>query len=67
MVWLRQQQSWQGEGILVDIMKQRGTFLIPQLGLECKARLKEKEALNHPYPLTLSEVDLPELTAYFRT
>jgi len=52
---------------LVDIMKQRGTFLIPQLGLECKARLKEKEALNHPYPLTLSEVDLPELTAYFRT
>jgi len=48
-------------------MKQRGTFLIPELGMECKVRLKEPKELNCSVQLTLSEVDLPELTAYFRS
>ena len=67
MGWLRNQDRWSSTGVLVDQMKQRGTFLIPQLALECKSRLKQPLALNESVTLTLSEVDLPELTAYFRT
>lgn len=67
MVWLQKQGAWSTSGTLVDLMKQRGTFLIPELALECKARLKGSVALNETVPLKLSEVDLPELTAYFRT
>ncbi len=67
MVWLQQNASWSGEGVLVNLMKQRGTFLIPELGMECKVRLKEPKELNCSVQLTLSEVDLPELTAYFRS
>lgn len=66
MVWLMQQQAWQGEGVLVDVMKQRGTFLIPELAMECKARLKQPTELNQSVQLSLNESDLPELTAYFR-
>ncbi len=67
MVWLQEQETWNTNGILVDLMKQRGTFLIPELALECRARLKKGMPLNESVPLKLSEVDLPELTAYFRT
>jgi len=66
MVWLRRNPEWRGEGVLVHTMKQRGTFLIPELALECKVRLKEPTELNCNVQLKLSEVDLPELTAYFR-
>jgi len=66
MVWLRRNPEWSGEGVLVHTMKQRGTFLIPELALECKVRLKEPTELNCNVQLKLSEVDLPELTAYFR-
>ena len=66
MVWLQQQSGWSGEGVLVDTMKQRGTFLIPKLALECKTRMKQPLALNETVSLKLSEVDLPELTAYLR-
>ncbi len=67
LVWLRRNPQWYGEGILVDTMKQRGTFLIPELALECRVRLKEPAELNCSVALQLSEVDLPELTAYFTT
>lgn len=67
MVWLRRNPQWSGEGVLVNTMKQRGTFLIPELALECKVRLKEPTELNCSVALKLSEVDLPELTAYFRS
>ena len=66
LIWLQRQQSWQGEGILVDTQKQRGTFLIAELALECKARLRQPAALNDRLPLKLTEIDLPELGAYFR-
>ncbi len=67
MVWLQRNPEWRGEGVLVHTMKQRGTFLIPELALECKVRLKEPTELNCSVQLKLSEVDLPELTAYFRS
>lgn len=67
LVWLQQQPTYQVDGVLVDLMKQRGTFLIPPLAIECKARLKNPVALNESVPLQLSEVDLPELTPYFRS
>ncbi len=66
LIWLMRQQGWSGEGVLVDTLKQRGTFLIPELALECKARLKQPLALNQRQTLKLSEVDLPEQVAYFR-
>lgn len=66
MVWLQQNPQWSGEGVLVDLMKQRGTFLIPELALECKIRLRDSAVLNSTHQLTLNEISLPELTAWFR-
>ncbi|MBT7308142.1 MAG: RNB domain-containing ribonuclease [Gammaproteobacteria bacterium] len=66
LLWLQRNPGWSGEAILVDRMKQRGTFLIPTLGMECKARLKQPAELNQSLTLKLSEVDLPELTGYFQ-
>jgi len=66
MVWLRHNPEWTGDAILVDMMRQRGTFLIPELGIECRVRLQNSIELNSVIKLKLSNVDLPELTPYFR-
>jgi exoribonuclease-2 len=66
LIWLRSQGSWSSEGVLVEQIKQRGTFLVPELALECRVRTKQPLALNETTTLSLREVDLPELTAYFR-
>jgi exoribonuclease-2 len=66
LLWLKEQSHWSGEAVLVNTMKQRGTFLIPELGLECKARLQKPTELNQTVTLKLAEIDLPELTPYFQ-
>ncbi|MET0009211.1 MAG: RNB domain-containing ribonuclease [Candidatus Thiodiazotropha sp. 6PLUC9] len=66
IVYLRDHPDWQGEGIVVAREGERATVLIPAIGLEAKVRIKGDAGLNEPVQLKLREVDLPDLSCYFR-
>ena len=66
LFWLHQNPEWTGEGMIVDYMRQKATVLVPELGLECKVRLREEPQLNSTVALKMGEVDLPELDTYLR-
>ena len=66
MVYLIQNPDWTGEGIVVDEYNGRYTVLIPELGLEVKMKLGTLP-LNSRVNLACNSVDLPMLSAYFRT
>ncbi|MES9853058.1 MAG: RNB domain-containing ribonuclease [Candidatus Thiodiazotropha sp. L084R] len=66
IVYLRDQPDWQGEGIVVAREGERATVLIPSIGLEAKVRIKGEAGLNESVKLKLREIDLPDLSCYFR-
>lgn len=66
LVYLRADSEWQGEGIVVDKGEHKVVVLIPELALETRVRLRGDPELNSRVRLTPREVDLPELTCYFR-
>lgn len=67
LVFLRQNPGWRGEGVVVGREDRKSVLLIPELALETRIRLKEDPPLNQRIRLALAEVDVPELTASFRT
>lgn len=66
LVYLEQQPTWRGEGILVEKRGMRGRVIIPTLALECLIQLRGDPPLNSGLSLTLRGIDLPELQAYFQ-
>ncbi len=66
LVYLLQHPEWRGEGILVDKYHGRGVALIPTLDLEARIHLPGDLPLNSAVSLTATEVNLPELRAYFQ-
>lgn len=66
LVYLLQNPGWQGEGILVDRFDQRCTVTIPELALEARVHVPRDLPLNSTLRLSLGEVNLPGLAAYFR-
>jgi exoribonuclease-2 len=66
LVWLAQHPEWRGEGILVDKQEHKAVVLIPDLALEATVRLRGNHGLNDRIRLSPREVDLPDLTCYFR-
>ena len=52
--------------MLVETYGLRGTFLIPELGLETRLHLREELPLNSKVILALVNVNLPALDAFFR-
>ena len=66
LVYLLQNPGWQGEGVLVDRIDLRGTVLIPDLDLEARLPVSRDLPLNGKLRLSLAEVNLPSLAAYFR-
>lgn len=66
LVYLRANSHWQGEGVLVDKGEHKAMVLIPELALEARVRLRGDPVLNTRIRLTPREIDLPELTCYFR-
>ena len=66
LVYLAQHPDWQGEGILVEKRDRRSIVLIPELALEPRVHLREDLPLNSKLELTLMDVNLPKLEAYFR-
>lgn len=66
LVYLLQHPDWRGSGILVERRERRGTFLIPELGLETRIHLEDELPLNSIVPLGVSGINLAELEVYFQ-
>ena len=66
LIYLRDHPDWQGEAVIVAKEGERATVLIPELGMEAKVRIKGEAGLNDGVRLKPREIDLPDLTCYFR-
>jgi exoribonuclease-2 len=66
LVYLLQHPDWQGQGVLVDKQRGRGTIYIPDLDLVTYLHLREDLPLNAELSLKLVDVNLPEQEAFFR-
>jgi exoribonuclease-2 len=66
MVFLQQNKEWTGPGTVVEMVDNRATVMVPELALETRIRLKADAPLNSELPLAVREIDLPDLTAWFR-
>jgi exoribonuclease-2 len=66
LIYLRDHPEWRGEGIVVAMEGERVTVLIPSIGLEAKVRIRGESRLNNALKLKPREIDLPDLSCYFR-
>lgn len=66
LAYLGANPKWKGEGILVEKGEHKSVVLIPDLALEVRVRLRSVPELNATVELTPREVDLPDLSCYFR-
>ncbi len=66
LVYLLQNPTWQGEGILVDRRGASGTVLIPGLGIETHVHVPLEHALNEIVTLRVSGVNLAQREVSFR-
>lgn len=66
LVYLLQHPGWQGQGLIVDRRGNHHVVLIPALGLETQIYLRQELPLDSLVGLTLTDVRLPELEAFFR-
>ena len=66
LVFLKQNDPWQGSGILVEKKGKRGTILIPELGLDAQMHVAESTALDSEISLRVTHIDLAELNVRFR-
>jgi len=67
LVWLSRRQGWKGEAVVVEQVLKKYVALIPELALDVKVRVQGEPALNSLLELSLREIDLPDLLAYFST
>lgn len=65
-VFLRDNASWRGEAVVVECEERKSTVLIPELALEARVRVRDTPALNERVRITVTEVDVPLLSAGFR-
>jgi len=66
LVFLRDHPDWTGEAVIVAKEGERATVLIPALGMETRMRIKGEAGPNDTLKVKPREIDLPDLTCYFR-
>ncbi len=66
LVYLLQNPTWSGTGILVEIRGKRGAFILPDLDLITWIHLKKEIPLNSEVTLQFKSADLPGQEAHFR-
>ncbi len=66
LIYLRDHPDWQGDAVIVTKEGERATVLIPELGMEAKVRIKGNAGLNDRIGMKPMEIDLPDLSCYFR-
>lgn len=65
LIYLKEQENWEGEAILADQNERQGTFVIPELALETRIAMKQKKELNSKVRLAVQSVDLIENLVHF--
>lgn len=66
LVYLLQNPGWTGEGIVIEKRGKKDVVLIPALDMETRVNMKGERPLDSTVQLAISEVDLPNLEAFFR-
>ncbi|MET0065800.1 MAG: RNB domain-containing ribonuclease [Candidatus Thiodiazotropha sp.] len=66
LIYLQQHSDWRGEGVVVAREGERATVLIPAIGLESRVRIRGEFSLNDTLKLKPREIDVPDLSCYFR-
>jgi len=66
LIYLSEQDHWEGEGIFAERRDRQGVFLIPQLALEVRIPLKEKKDLDSRAILEFQSADLVSNQAVFK-
>jgi exoribonuclease II len=66
LIYLKDNPNWSGEGVIVAKEGERATVLIPSIGMEARVRIKGEAGLNDVVKLKPREIDLPDLSCYFR-
>ncbi len=66
LVYLMQNEAWQGEATLIDIRNNRGLWMISELNLQTRLSLKPDAQLNDQVELAVNSVELSELVSRFR-
>jgi exoribonuclease-2 len=66
LVYLMRNPGWRGEGVLVESRGTRGTVLLPSLALDAPVQLERERGLNETMPVSLTGIDLPSLSVYFK-
>jgi len=66
MLYLQRNPRWKGEAVVVEINDKRATVIIPELALETRVRVARDVALDQVIKLAVREVDVADLTAWFR-
>lgn len=67
LVYLLQNPEWAGEGIILDQRGNRSTVVLPDLELETDLYLKGDPPLDSIVSVVNTAVDIPALTAHFRS
>ncbi|MES9968421.1 MAG: RNB domain-containing ribonuclease [Candidatus Thiodiazotropha sp.] len=66
LIYLRDNPDWQGEAVIVAKEGERATVLLPSIAMEAKLRIRGDAGLNDRVRLKPREIDIPDLSCYFR-
>lgn len=66
LIWLKRQENWRGEGVILALEERKAVVMIPELALESRIRLADGMEPDQKIELELQEVDVANQTAYFR-
>ncbi|WP_316368660.1 RNB domain-containing ribonuclease [Candidatus Thiodiazotropha sp. CDECU1] len=66
LIYLRDNPDWQGEAVIVAKEGERATVLLPSIAMEAKLRIRGDAGLNDSIRLKPREIDIPDLSCYFR-
>lgn len=66
IVYLQQQPSWSGHGVIVEKAGLRATVLIPALAWELRVHLRDDRPLDSRVYLSFTGANLPMLDAHFK-
>jgi len=66
MLYLKQEQNWKGEAVVVGLDERKVTLMLPELALEPKLRRKDSMALDQALNVEVQSINIPDLYAGFR-
>jgi exoribonuclease-2 len=66
LIYLKEQNEWQGEAVIMALEERKAVVMIPRLALEARIRRSEDMELDQTISLQVQDVDIPAQSVYFR-